>query len=153
MALFRAGGPEAREQFLMTLRHERPIEELAQYVEDMVRTEPPVSLAYQQSSLVMEKSTDNEVTSPVTAPPMQPYVHFNPVHTPIVMESMPWTMLADNEMISHLLSLFFTWQQPWCQYVDKTAFLADMSTQNTTSPKRFCSPILVNAILAQACVC
>jgi hypothetical protein len=153
IALFKAGGPEAREQFLTTIRHDRPIEELAHYVEDFVRTEPAVSRAYQQSSLILEKAADNEETSPVSGPPMKPYLQFNPVHTPIVMESMPWTTLADNEMISHLLSLFFTWQQPWCQYVDKTAFLADMSTQNMTSPKQFCSPLLVNAILVQACVC
>ncbi|KAI1607827.1 hypothetical protein EDD36DRAFT_118270 [Exophiala viscosa] len=151
IALFRVGGPEAREHFLTTIRQDRPIEELAHYVEYLVRTEPAISHAFQQSSLILEKATDTEVTPPVSGPPMKSYLQYNEVHTPIIMESMPWTMLADNEMVSHLLSLFFTWQQPSCQYVDKTAFLTDMSTQDTTRPKTFCSPLLVNAILAQAC--
>jgi hypothetical protein len=60
--------------------------------------------------------------------------------------------MVDDEMGSHLLSLFFTWQQPWRQYIDKTSFLAGMVSQRDTNDNVFCSPLLVHAIFAYACV-
>ena len=50
--------------------------------------------------------------------------------------------------------LFFTWEQPFYMYVEMTAFFEDMkSVQDGPGwdqpPEReFCSPALVNAILA-----
>ncbi len=61
--------------------------------------------------------------------------------------------MVDDEMGSHLLSLFFTWQQPWRQNIDKNSFLAGMASQRDTNDNVFCSPLLVHAIFAYACVC
>jgi len=142
-----------REQFLTKIRNDKPIWELAHYIEDLVQSEPVVSRSYQHLSFNLERLADEESTSQVLQPPANLYMQFTSVHTPIVMGSRPWTILADDEMVSHLLSLYFTWQQPLFQYIDRTAFLADMASQTTVAPKKFCSPLLVNAILAQACVC
>jgi hypothetical protein len=63
----------------------------------------------------------------------------------------PWTSVTDDDaFVSHLITLYFTWQQPTFRWVDRDLFLADMRAGKTGS--RFCSPLLVNIILAVACV-
>lgn len=71
---------------------------------------------------------------------------------PIPQLAYPWTTLASDEVISHLISLYFTWEQPCLQFVDKMAFLTDMKAGDVARPHSFCSPLLVSALLAQACV-
>lgn len=61
----------------------------------------------------------------------------------------PWTKITDSDrLVSHLLSLYFTWDYPCYTWFDQDLFLADM----IAGQSRFCSPLLVNAILAHACV-
>lgn len=63
----------------------------------------------------------------------------------------PWTSVtADDAFVSHLISLYFTWQQPTFMWVDRDPFLSDMKAGKLGS--RFCSPLLVNILLAVACV-
>jgi hypothetical protein len=74
---------------------------------------------------------------------------------PIVVLAHPWTTLASDEVVSHLLSLYFTWEQPCLQFIEKDAFLADMKAGNSSQsarPDGFCSSLLVSTLLAQACV-
>lgn len=49
------------------------------------------------------------------------------------------------ELESHLLELFFTWQSPFCQVVDEALF-RDSKANNG----RYFSPLLLNCILASA---
>jgi hypothetical protein len=61
----------------------------------------------------------------------------------------PWTTITDSDrLVSHLLSLYFTWDHPCYTWFDQHLFLADM----IAGQSRFCSPLLVNAVLALACV-
>lgn len=61
----------------------------------------------------------------------------------------PWTTVTDNDdLVSHLVSLWITWTYPFFDWLDKDAFVRDMQSGNLRS--RFCSPFLVNAILAEA---
>ncbi|RAL03229.1 putative C6 transcription factor [Aspergillus ibericus CBS 121593] len=62
----------------------------------------------------------------------------------------PWTtVVSDNDFVSHLLSLWFTWSHPFRNWIDKDLFVRDM--QEGSLSARFCSPFLVNIILADAC--
>ncbi|RAL10958.1 Zn(II)2Cys6 transcription factor [Aspergillus homomorphus CBS 101889] len=62
----------------------------------------------------------------------------------------PWTEITDDdEFVSHLVSLWFTWHHSSFNCIDKDLFLRDMKSGVVDSP--FCSPFLVNAILAEAC--
>lgn len=149
--MLRVGDFQVRDQLVTAIRNDHPIWELAHYIEDLVQTEPAVSDAYHRVSLQLGMAADRELTPQISSQPTIPPTHSRSVHAPIVMSSKPWTILGDDEMVSHLLSLFFTWQQPSCQFIDKTAFLADMAS-GAAGDKRFCSALLVNAILAQACV-
>ncbi|RHZ68422.1 hypothetical protein CDV55_104398 [Aspergillus turcosus] len=58
-----------------------------------------------------------------------------------------WTSLVDDEVASHLLSLYFAWENPTWQLVDQHMFLRDLASGST----RFCSPLLVHALLFFGC--
>ncbi|KAJ6032138.1 Transcription factor [Penicillium herquei] len=61
----------------------------------------------------------------------------------------PWTAITiDNDLVSHLVSLYFTWDHPCAQFLDQRIFLEHM--RRGLSDSEFCSPVLVNAILAVA---
>lgn len=63
----------------------------------------------------------------------------------------PWTTVQDAKLVSQLVSLWFTWFHPFLNWVDRDLFIQDMRSRNPRA--RFCSPLLVNAMLAVACVC
>jgi hypothetical protein len=87
-------------------------------------------------------------------PPFRPMVmdiHFLCDEAPYTVPAQPWTVVTDDsELVSHLVSLYFTWDYPFHSFLDRDVFLAHMSRGYTNS--QFCSPFLVNALLANACV-
>ncbi|KAB8073485.1 hypothetical protein BDV29DRAFT_191736 [Aspergillus leporis] len=61
----------------------------------------------------------------------------------------PWTSVTDDDhLVSHLVSLYFTWDHPMSQIVDQEMFLRHMREGNKNS--EFCTPLLVHSILAIA---
>ncbi|RAK95629.1 uncharacterized protein BO80DRAFT_439252 [Aspergillus ibericus CBS 121593] len=70
----------------------------------------------------------------------------SPVHR---VPAKPWTRVTDDDdLVSHLISLWLTWTYPFFDWLDKDAFLRDMRAGNLEC--QFCSPFLVNAILSEA---
>ena len=73
------------------------------------------------------------------------------MNPPIQVPAKPWTTVTNNDdFVSHLLSLWFTWAHQWWHWVDKVLFIEAMSSQDLNNP--LCAPYLVNMILADACV-
>ncbi|EAA64486.1 hypothetical protein AN2375.2 [Aspergillus nidulans FGSC A4] len=69
---------------------------------------------------------------------------------PYAGPACPWTTVTDdNGLVSHLISLYFTWNNLFFNWIYRDLFLRDLNSGNVDSP--FCSPFLVNAILADAC--
>lgn len=63
----------------------------------------------------------------------------------------PWTNVTDDDdLVSHLVSLYFTWDHPCWQVVDQAVFLLHMRSGDMES--KYCTPFLVNSILAMASV-
>ncbi|KAB8268496.1 hypothetical protein BDV30DRAFT_245694 [Aspergillus minisclerotigenes] len=61
----------------------------------------------------------------------------------------PWTAVTDDDhLVSHLISLYFTWDHPLSQIVDQRVFLRHMREGKKNT--EFCTPFLVNSILAIA---
>ncbi|KAM7201963.1 nitrogen assimilation transcription factor nit-4 [Naviculisporaceae sp. PSN 640] len=59
-----------------------------------------------------------------------------------------WTKItSDSDLIKHLLSLYFCWEYPTFASLSKEHFIQDFGDGRT----RFCSSILVNALLALGC--
>ena len=72
----------------------------------------------------------------------------NPI---ISVPARPWTTVTDdNDLVSHLMSLWFTWAHQWWQWLDKPTFIEAMQEGDLNSP--LCSPYMVNMVLADACV-
>jgi hypothetical protein len=64
----------------------------------------------------------------------------------------PWTKITDDDdFVSHLISLWFTWYHPYFNWIDRDMFIRDMQIGNAQNAK-YCSQFLVNIILADACV-
>ncbi|KAL2800285.1 fungal-specific transcription factor domain-containing protein [Aspergillus keveii] len=72
--------------------------------------------------------------------------------TPLLrVECRAWTAVTqDDHLVSHLISVYFTWDHPLMQVVDQNLFLEHMKLGDTRS--KFCSPMLVNSILALASI-
>ncbi|KAI5460641.1 hypothetical protein BGZ63DRAFT_488630 [Mariannaea sp. PMI_226] len=59
-----------------------------------------------------------------------------------------WTALSvDNRYLTHLLSLFFSWDNTLSRIIHRTMFLRDIKSQET-SGLMFCSKFLIHSILA-----
>lgn len=63
----------------------------------------------------------------------------------------PWTAVTnDDQFVSHLISIYFTWSCLGFNFIDRDLFLQDFNSGDVNS--LYCSPFLVNAVLADACV-
>lgn len=64
----------------------------------------------------------------------------------------PWTNVTDDDdLVSHLISIWCTWSYPWFHWINRDLFIRDMQAGDLET--EFCSPFLVNAILAETSVC
>ncbi|RDH26434.1 hypothetical protein BDQ94DRAFT_164493 [Aspergillus welwitschiae] len=62
----------------------------------------------------------------------------------------PWpSVTGSDEFVSHLVSIWLTWSQPFYNLVNRDLFLRDAQAEVPTS--EFCSPFLMNCILTEAC--
>ncbi|RAL06100.1 putative C6 transcription factor [Aspergillus ibericus CBS 121593] len=70
--------------------------------------------------------------------------------TPLVQVSniQFWTDLVNNTTASHLLSLYFAWENPTWHLVDQEMFIRDLEAGR----KKFCSSLLVHTLLFFGCV-
>ncbi|KAJ2903912.1 hypothetical protein MKZ38_009147 [Zalerion maritima] len=68
--------------------------------------------------------------------------------SPMKVPASAWTnVTADPQLVEHLLTLYFCWEYPTFASLSKEHFLRDFQEGSS----RFCSPILVNALLALGC--
>ena len=75
-----------------------------------------------------------------------PYDDGIPIRLNVSSES--WTRVTrDAEFVGHLMGLYFCWQHPFYVLFSKECFLYDMARGRS----KYCSPLLVNALLASAC--
>ncbi|EXJ58886.1 hypothetical protein A1O7_06316 [Cladophialophora yegresii CBS 114405] len=73
------------------------------------------------------------------------------VNPPLQVPARPWTTVTDDDdLVSHLMSLWFTWAHLWWHWVDEEEFIKAMQAGDTSS--LICTPYLVNMILADACL-
>ncbi|KAJ5946422.1 hypothetical protein N7454_003261 [Penicillium verhagenii] len=69
---------------------------------------------------------------------------------PYSVPASPWTSVTDSDdLVSHLVSLYLTWGYPFYAFFCRETFIKHMRSGQLNSD--FCSPFLVNALLANAC--
>jgi hypothetical protein len=69
-----------------------------------------------------------------------------------------WTSVCqDNQLMTHLLTLFWIWDSNARPSIFRPMFEADLIEADPANPNQdphtFCTPFLANALLALACVC
>lgn len=133
-------------------------EELLDFIRNSPAVDPIIAL------LEQHPETHSDAKSPDTTgfasaedallslcPQQEPHAMGNNWGSLLYVPAKPWTRVTDSdEMVSHLISLFFTWDHPCLQVLDQSIFLAYM---NSDTASAFCTPFLVNCILALAIVC
>ncbi|PWY67625.1 pathway-specific regulatory protein [Aspergillus sclerotioniger CBS 115572] len=69
---------------------------------------------------------------------------------PFRVPAKPWTSVTDDDdLVSHLVSLYLIWDYPFFAFFDNRTFIKHMAMGLVESD--FCSAFLVNALLANAC--
>ncbi|KAL3462404.1 hypothetical protein BJX64DRAFT_139764 [Aspergillus heterothallicus] len=58
--------------------------------------------------------------------------------------AQPWTsVITDDDLVSRLITLWFTWIHPTCNWIDRDLFIRDMKSGSLSAP--YCSPFLAYA--------
>lgn len=80
-------------------------------------------------------------------------LHYLCDEAPIKVPAKPWTSVTDDDdLVSHLVSLYFAWDYPVHAFLDQEVFLKSMGAPGALGEGEFCSAFLVNALLSNACV-
>ena len=73
-------------------------------------------------------------------------------HAPIKVPARPWTTVAQDGIVSELVSAWFKWDDAFgYPFLDQEAFLDDMRSSDVEQA-RYCSRFLVSALCAFRCV-
>lgn len=108
------------------------------------------SWLYKYSSFERQQHSQNEL------PTKDPVIYQVPYHAAQIVDprlntvkAKRWTtIIDDDELLSKLLQIYFLTEYTWYPAFQKDCFLEDMAAGR----KQYCSSLLVNAILASACV-
>lgn len=150
LAIIQSGQPDKTDYLCDLIRSNAALPELGAHIEHAVNADPDILHLSQQ----IMHSNDEQGHAQTNArrsneDRIRPQSLLLP---PITAHAHPWTTLASDEVVSHLLSLYFTWEQPCLQFIDKAAFISDIKAGRNSREDGFCSPLLVSALLAHACV-
>lgn len=167
VATFRAGSREAITDLLATIQSGVDLSQIAAHVRNALRADHAIQDAY--GAIVFQIDGVPDLPSPTqllrsqkslggsgsdgesSGENLSPSKSIDMTNAPIKVPAYPWTSVtSSDDLVSHLISIWFTWIHPWWQWIDKSLFLEAMTNRDLSSP--FCTPCLVNMILADACV-
>jgi hypothetical protein len=141
------------EELVQIIRERASFQQVRAYLDQALTVSHPNEQPDGASQVLQKLQHGYEVES--GAPPFRPKVmdvHYLCDFAPYKVPAQPWTTATnDDALVSHLVSLYFAWDYPFYAFIDCDIFLAHMAKGDPFSD--FCSPFLVNALLAQACVC
>ncbi|KAJ5496262.1 hypothetical protein N7463_008249 [Penicillium fimorum] len=152
---------EANEQdalhLLTIIRHNAPADEIRAYINEtlasITSSTSATSTAVKQETVAKLEDMRHLINVEGTGPTFRRKVmdiHYLCDSAPCEVPAAPWTRVtADADLVSHLVSLYFSWDWPFSAVVDKEVFVRHMAKGVLGS--EFCSPFLVNALLSNAC--
>jgi len=142
-------------QVLSLIQSNATVDELHRFLEEnFSRSEIVRTAELQELQHTLRRSSDEpeDEDPPVSRPPRRMLDVRRLADSPIYrVPAKPWTTVTDDDdLVSHLVSLFFTWSFPYFCWIDRDAIISGMQSGDLQNP--YCSPFLVNAILAEASV-
>ncbi|KAK0661688.1 hypothetical protein QBC41DRAFT_307295 [Cercophora samala] len=120
------------------------------YEWELERPRSPIKSPKRKARQVEDRRSESEEsTTPGPGPYLKPF-HAAEVHDSLIDSTEPskWTAVTtDNTLLRSLLRSYFLHEYQWFSAFQKDYFLDDMVKDR----RQFCSPLLVNAVLALAC--
>jgi len=166
LELLRANRDGTSQDILRELQHSKHLDEAIESIADASLLLPdiynqrnivggpgdPGDFANHPEALNREPATRNLTSSSDEFVKAPPAANFDP--EPIMPVSR-WTIVSqDNKLLTYLIELFWTWDDTLSHLIDRELFIGELSAarpdSSTGQNRGFCSPFLVNAILAVA---
>ncbi|PWY81630.1 C6 transcription factor [Aspergillus sclerotioniger CBS 115572] len=140
----RSSGLTRTRSLLQLIRSNASLEELQLFVDDQLQIANTLGSTVEDDEVQMSDESIFKIPRRVLNPKR---LADQPVFR---VPAKPWTRVTDDDdFVSHLISLYFTWRHACFPCIDRDLFIRDMKAAKLKS--QFCSPFLVNAILADAC--
>jgi hypothetical protein len=121
LGIMRSGDSDTTKHIMSAIRQDKDLSDLRSLIESTIITRPELR---SQIAISMMDDKLSPSPSPTTSiPPGNRFSHDFVINAPITVNANPWTTLASSEVVSHLLSVYFTWEHPLYQFIDKSMFL------------------------------
>ncbi|KAK2001194.1 hypothetical protein LX36DRAFT_653567 [Colletotrichum falcatum] len=162
LELLRANRDGTSQDILKQLQHSERLDEAIESIADASLLLPeiynhrrdsgdPEDLTHQLENLSREPATRHLISSSDGSAKTLPAGNFDP--EPILLVSLWTTVSQDNKLLTFLLDRFWTWDDTLSHLIDRGLFIGDLSAASRPGfpagyDRGFCSPLLVNAILA-----
>jgi hypothetical protein len=144
----RSASPDQQEELLQKIRQRTPLQQIRGHLDRILPSAQNEETPSRIKKIKHEMDTEDDV--PQHRPQIMD-IHYLCGIAPYKVPAKPWTKVTDDDdLVSHLISLYMTWDYPFFAFFDRETFLQHMAKGNLNSD--FCSPFLVNALLANACV-
>lgn len=143
---FRQSDDASVQTLLSMIKNNVPLDDIIQYA--LVHTEN-----LNMSDIPLASLTATSSTSTDSRNSRRSVLSINALcDTPTIrVLASPWTSVTDdNDLVSHLISTYFAWYHPAYPCVIQDLFVEAMNSQELGTI--FCCPLLVNSMLAIACV-
>lgn len=140
------------QKLLEMIKDRRPVQQLRAFLDGMLANAGLSELNDQIiGRLSIPKRRREMENVALTFRPMVMDIHYLCDIVPYSVPAKPWTTVTDSDdLVSHLVSLYLTWGYPFYAFFCRETFVKHMRSGQLNSD--FCSPFLVNALLANACV-
>lgn len=142
----RTGEDDQVDKLVAFIRSQASQAEVVDYVASNF-TKPPSAIDHEEERSKSSTRQQSPLSHQVRLPSSIQYF----LRPWISVPAKPWTTITDDdELVSHLVSLWFTWRH-WCYpFIERDGFVSAMRSKDVESA--VCTPSLVNMILADACV-
>ncbi|KAJ5294061.1 pathway-specific regulatory protein [Penicillium antarcticum] len=145
----RSASQDSQQRLLQMIRNQSSMQTIRAYLDQILSD----AQAYGGNEEAPRKSKKARHNTGVEAPQFRPRImdiRYLCGSAPYRVPAKPWTSVTDDDdLVSHLISLYMTWDYPFYAFIDRETFLVHMRNGNLHSD--FCTPFLVNAMLANAC--
>ncbi|EED19089.1 C6 transcription factor, putative [Talaromyces stipitatus ATCC 10500] len=153
--VIRTADEKQAQRLLELIRSDATPEEIRLFIDEVLvqlQTFEPSSRAKRETTAQL-KELRSQANMQGSAPSFRRQVmdvNFLCVIPPIAVPASPWTTVTDDDaFVSHLISLYFTWDYPFYSFLDLNVLINHMKSRDLNS--QYCSPFLVNALLSHAC--
>ena len=149
----RRGDDQLRQKCLDMLRGRKPAAQIRDYLGGMLAIAGLSDLNEKMVNASYATATEEAETENKTPKSRPKVVDIQALRNnlPYRVPAKPWTTVTDSDdLVSHLVALYLTWGYPFYAFFCRETFVQHMRMGNLNSD--FCSPFLVNALLANACV-